>query len=108
MKEILIWFLIAVILFLGFLSTFLFGFIKKKRKYFFYAIGIFVLFGCTSAIIVYKFVFKSYNKVTNAFKPRTGQEIYVALFEKPVNDCIKIINYKDQIIPKIDYAIWLQ
>ena len=40
-------------------------------------------------------------------KPRTGEEIYSALFGEPKHDCLKVINYQDQIVPKIDYAIWL-
>ena len=40
-------------------------------------------------------------------KPRTGDEIYNALFGKTQTSCIKILKYQDQVIPKIDYAIWL-
>lgn len=41
------------------------------------------------------------------FRPRTGEEIYTALFDKKQTDCIKILNYQDQVVPRIDYAIWL-
>lgn len=40
-------------------------------------------------------------------RPRTGEEIYSALFGKTENICLKVLNYQDQIVPKIDYAIWL-
>ena len=40
-------------------------------------------------------------------KPRTGDEIYSALFGKTNNSCLKVLNQQDQIVPKIDYAIWL-
>src|SRR5690606_39355592 len=50
---------------------------------------------------------KTYNKVTETLSPRTGDEIYDALFDKRQTDCIKILNFQDQVVPKIDYAIWL-
>ena len=50
---------------------------------------------------------KSKN-LADMFKPRTGEEIYLALFGKPQHGCLKVINQQDQIIPKIDYAIWLE
>ena len=40
-------------------------------------------------------------------KPRTGDEIYDALFDKRQFDCVKVLRYQDQVVPKIDYAIWL-
>ncbi len=53
----------------------------------------------------FKVLNKTYNKVTDTCKPRTGDEIYNALFDKRQTDCVKILNYQDQVIPKIDYAI---
>lgn len=55
----------------------------------------------------YKVATKIYNKVAETLRPRTGDEIYDALFNKRQTDCIKILNFQDQVIPKIDYAIWL-
>jgi hypothetical protein len=52
----------------------------------------------------------SYQKLSNIFdfKPRTGEEIYAALFGKPETDCVKILNYLDQTIPIIDISINLE
>ena len=50
---------------------------------------------------------KSYNKISEIVKPRSGEEIYNALFGLSENNCLKIIDYRDQVVPKIDYAIWL-
>ncbi len=55
----------------------------------------------------YKIVSKTYNKVADTFKMRTGNEIYDALFGKRKTNCVKILNFQDQVVPKIDYAIWL-
>ena len=48
------------------------------------------------------------DDVKQKFKPRTGSEIYYALFGKPVDNCSKVINQKDQIVPRLDCCIWLQ
>lgn len=41
------------------------------------------------------------------FEPRSGIEIYTSLFGEPSSDCVKVIHKQDQVIPKIDYAIFL-
>jgi hypothetical protein len=46
--------------------------------------------------------------VSEVIKPRTGIEIYSALFGKPESNCVKVLNYQDQIIPRMDFAIILQ
>lgn len=51
---------------------------------------------------------KSYNRFAETLKPRSGDEIYDALFEQRETNCVKILNYQDQVVPKIDYAIWLE
>ena len=48
------------------------------------------------------------NKVASALKPRTGEEIYKALFGPDKSGCVQVTNSQDQIIPKIDFAIWLK
>ena len=107
MKELITLILISGLAFLLFLVTFILGLIKKNKKLrlaslilFFPFIG---LVSCTG----FRLVSKSYNKVSETLKPRTGDEIYDALFDKRQTDCIKILNYQDQVVPIIDYAIWL-
>jgi len=63
-------------------------------------------------------VWDAYNKTKEAvhavadlkdmFKPRDGKQIYKALFGAPVDSCISVINYKDQVVPIADCCIWLQ
>ena len=70
-----------------------------------------ILFFLISIIIgifgVVKTSKKTINKISEIGKPRNGNEIYESLLGKPETDCVKILNYQDQTIPKIDYAIWL-
>lgn len=107
MKEIITLSIISGLTFIGFAIALFLGILKKSKKLVIIAVGIFVLFVGIGSWTGYKFFNKSYNTITNMFKPRTGEEIYTALFGKPKYKCLKIINYTDQVAPKIDYAIWL-
>lgn len=53
------------------------------------------------------FLQKSAHRLGTAFAPRTGDEIYDALFGKRRTDCVRVGEHVDQVIPKVDYAIWL-
>ena len=46
-------------------------------------------------------------KIKESFQPRTGKEIYIALFGHPVDNCVSIINKSDQVVPRLDCCIWL-
>ena len=39
---------------------------------------------------------------------RPGSEIYAAIFGKPAENCVKVINSTDQLVPKMDCCIWLE
>jgi hypothetical protein len=83
------------------------GLIKKRKKMIITSIFIFVVFLGLAVWTGLTIVRKSINKITETSKPRTGEEIYIALFGKSENNCVKIINKQDQEFPGIDYAIWL-
>lgn len=55
----------------------------------------------------YRALRKTYHAATSAFRPRTGTEIYKALFGAAPYGCVQVLKYQDQVVPKIDYAIWL-
>lgn len=107
MKEVIILTIISGVSFLFFLVILILGITKKDKKLKRSALLFFSAFIGLTSWTVFKIVHKSYSKVTEALRPRTGNEIYDALFGKRQTDCINILNYQDQIIPKIDYAIWL-
>lgn len=93
---------ISILLFLiAFLFLLIFGLLKRKRRIFLLAIFsliIALLFGILSA---YQIASKSYNQVTGWFKARSGADIYEALFDKPANSCIKVLDFQDPVIPRI-------
>ncbi len=107
MKEVLFLTIISGLIFIIFLVIIILGFTKKNKKLKLISLFVFLVFiGCT-AWTGFKILNKTYNKVADTFKMRSGDEIYDALFDKRKTDCVKILNYQDQVIPKIDYAIWL-
>ena len=107
MKEIITWIIVSGLIFISFLTILIVGLAKRRRKLIIISITLFVLLIVTSGWTLYIFGSKSYNKVTKTLKPRTGEEIYISLFGKTNNKCVNILDHQDQVIPKIDYAIWL-
>jgi hypothetical protein len=107
MKLVLIWVVISGVFFLVFFSMLLLGIFNKNRSVKIGSVFTLAIAVCSATWTVYLVVNKSYHKVTETLKPRTGEEIYTALFGKSQNDCVKILNHQDQVVPKIDYAIWL-
>lgn len=107
MKELIILTVISGLAFFVFLVTLFLGFTKKNKKLKLTALLLFFAFIGLTALTGFKFVSKTYNKAAETLRPRTGDEIYDALFDKRQTDCIKILNFQDQVVPKIDYAIWL-
>lgn len=107
MKEFILLVTCSGLAFLLFIVILVFGWTNKNKKlklisllFFFATIGLSVWTGFT-------FLSKTYTKVTETFRPRTGDEIYDALLGKRTPDCIKVLHYQDQVVPKMDYAIWL-
>lgn len=47
-------------------------------------------------------------RVIHNSRPKKAEEVYALLFEKPVDSCVTVINFEDQIIPKIDCCIWME
>lgn len=107
MKEIIIYGILTGLTFIGFIGLLIIGLIRKRRNLILSSIIFLLITISLGTTIGYKVVTKSYNKFSELVKPRSGEEIYNALFGETDKDCLKIIDYQDQIVPKIDYAIWL-
>lgn len=103
MKEVLFYFIISGITFLSGLTLVIIGIISAKNKMLIPGVTLFLIGIGTGGTAIYK----TMSKATDMLEPRSGKEIYMALFGKPAADCLKIIHFQDQVIPKIDYAIWL-
>lgn len=107
MKEIILLTIITGLVFLIFVLTLTFGIINKSNKLKQISVLVFIVFACLTGWTSFKFITKSYNKIARVFGPRTGDEIYDVLFDKRQTHCVKVLNHKDQVVPKLDIAIWL-
>lgn len=83
------------------------GYYHKKQMLYYIGAAAMAAFAVLTVYSVYTVTYKTYNKVTQLFTPRSGNEIYVSLFGEPNVGCATILNFQDQAVPKIDYAIWL-
>ncbi len=84
------------------------GIVKKKKRLLLYAVTAFVFSLIVGVYTGFKFVSNSYKLVAEkVFEKRSGKEIYIALFDTPVDSCLSVLHAQDQVIPKVDYAISL-
>ena len=115
MKEITILTIISGLEFLVFVAMLVLGLRRQNVKLKAAALVLFLIFIGLVGWTGFRVVGKSYNKAKGAFRARTGEEIYEALFEEKggavlesgQRECTKVLNYQDQVVPKVDYAIWL-
>lgn len=92
--------------FISVIFLFLWKLIKKK-KYLNLGLIAGVLLIPLSLLLVLNIISKSYYKASELFQSRTGIEVYSALLGTPKKDCINVLNFKDQTVPKLDAAIIL-
>ncbi len=107
MKEIAILAGVSAVILCGFIVAIFFCVLKRKRKFILAALFSLVLLAFFVSWTIFLVAGKSYNKVTTILKPRTGKEIYTALFGETFNECLNVLDQQDQIVPIIDTSILL-
>ena len=108
MKQTLAWSLISGLFFLIFLLFLVLGIAKKNKRNIFISLAFFLVAISTGLYAVFLFTTKSVKKISDSLKPRTGIEIYTALFDGPAYGCVEVVNKMDQIVPRLDCCIWLE
>ena len=100
-------------LLLGCLLLFLIYIALKPNK--FSKRKILLIFMVFSIAIVSLFLFTGFKKINSDItriiknsSPETPEEVYSLLFKKPIDSCMTTINFKDQVIPKLDCCIWME
>jgi len=70
---------------------------------------------CNVIAIVLLFIYTGPNKmkadigrIVRNSRTKDGAEVYALLFKKQTDSCTVILNFKDQVIPKIDCCIWME
>ena len=108
MKETLLALTVSGVLFVASVPVLIYAAVKKKRHLVGICVGILVLAGIGGLVSGVLFAKASYREVQEVLKPRTGKEIYVALFGKPQPDCVEVVKHRDQTVPMIDSDILLE
>ena len=106
MTELFTWLSLSIFSFALFLIFLIAGFIRSNKKLLLSSLLLFLATAIFGGRAAWLFVHKSIDKMNTMTTPRTGTDIYTALFGKPVT-CVQVLNWQDQVVPKIDYAIWL-
>lgn len=107
MKNIVFSLLFSGISFIIFLVILIVGLTRKRKNIILISVFIFVISLAFGIWSIYTVTRKTYHKISEAGKSRNGEEIYESLLGKPETNCVEIIDYQDQIIPRIDDAIYL-
>ena len=107
MATILWWLKLSIGLFVGFVATLVFSMARRQLKVTYVAVVLFFASLATGAYTGWLFMDKSYRAVMDMGRPRTGAEIYQGLFGAPATDCVQVIRFRDQVVPKIDTDIRL-
>ena len=107
MKEITVWAIISAILLVLFTASVTVSIMKKKLWLFITSLAILFVFMGALLITGYKIMGTSLKHISLFKKERTGKEIYTALLGQPKTECVAIISFHDQLIPRIDNAIYL-
>jgi hypothetical protein len=108
MKQIIIWTLVSGLLFISFLALLIIGLVRKKRTNLLFSIAFLLLTFIGGFYVLYLVATKSANRISAMGKPRTGIEIYTALFDRPAYGCVEVMNKMDQTVPRLDCCIWLE
>ncbi|RYM34990.1 hypothetical protein ERX46_06350 [Brumimicrobium glaciale] len=107
MLEIVILVTLSGISFLAFLTVLIFGLVNRNKNLLISALVLFFVVIGLGTWTTYTVINKSFNKISEIMKPRTGEEIYDALFDKRENNCVNVIQYQEQTVPILDAAIWM-
>ncbi|HEY0680681.1 MAG TPA: hypothetical protein VGD17_20520 [Chitinophagaceae bacterium] len=107
MDSIVFWIVLTVVLFILFVILLIKAIISRKKSWFVFTGLVLLLTIAASAFSAWIIGKKSIDLVQDTFEPRSGNEIYAALFGNSTENCVRVINHKDQA-PILDCCIWLQ
>jgi hypothetical protein len=115
MLKIILLIIVSGIMFLAFLYYLFKAILKKKTNALFISVALFIITCFLAAATVSTITKKMFDPIKgalgsakDAFGPRTGLRIYIALFDRPYHDCVTVLNKKDQVVPRLDCCIWLE
>ena len=112
MNDLIIWIVITGLLLTAFSISLYFSVKRKSKPSISISVILFILLVSASIYTALSIGRKSYRfakqHIHNPFSDRKGIDIYVALFGKPIVNCVLVTNKMDQKVPRLDCCIWLE
>ena len=108
MKEIIGLLVLAGGLLIAALGLLFYGIATRRRRVSYLVLASLLLGLGVAGWAAYRVSYKTYRHVAEAVRPRTGEEIYAALFGRARPGCLRVIHHQDQLVPRLDCCIWLE
>jgi hypothetical protein len=106
MSTILPWVLAAIGLGALCMVLFIWAILARKFSVLYAALVVLAFAGLAGAVAMYRFAERSVDELRALTTPRTGPEVYTALFGPP-DPCVHLIAFDDALLPKLDNVIHL-
>jgi hypothetical protein len=107
MSTILTWMVAAIILGALCLALAFTAIAKRRMAYLYGSLGVLGVAILCAAMAFYLTAERSVAELRAYATPRSGADIYAALFGPPINKCMQVLDHDDALIPKLDNVIRL-
>lgn len=104
---------LLLIVALGLLISLLsFAFVKRrslsgKIKFLLLGSGVLIIV-CVFSVIKLEKVESEIARLIRNSRTRSADEVYSILFRTTRDSCVRVVNFKNQVIPKIDCCVWME
>jgi hypothetical protein len=106
-STILTWIIASIVLGLSGLALAFLAIARRRLGYLYGSLGVLGLATLCGAMALYITAERSVEELRAFITPRSGAEIYAALFDPPINKCMQVLDHDDALIPKLDNVIRL-
>lgn len=107
MSTILTWIVASIVLGLSGLALAFLAIARRRSGYLYGSLGVLGVATLCCAMALYRTAERSVEELRAFTTPRSGSEIYAALFGPPINTCMQVLDHDDALIPKLDNVIRL-
>jgi hypothetical protein len=107
MSTILTWMVAAIMLGALCLALAFTAIAKRRMAYLYGSFGVLGLAILCAAMAFYLTAERTVAELRAYATPRSGADIYAALFGPPINKCKQVLDHDDALIPKLDNVIRL-
>lgn len=107
MSTIVTWIVVSIVLGVICLALAIMAIAKRQLGYLYGSLGALGLATLCAAMALFRTAERSVEELRAYTTPRSGPEIYAALFGPPINNCVQVLLHDDALVPKLDNVIRL-